>query len=118
MQERSAPFLGTHALARGVGQASIASGARASSTRVSVLAAFTGLVLVAPVLAVKVTGASYTDYWWACVLWFIVPAASVLWPFEHYYRRVGEQTSANRDRVVPGELRTLSDRHLWSRMRR
>jgi hypothetical protein len=69
----------------------IASGGRAFiDAYVPVLSAFTGLVLVAPALAVKVAGVPYVDYWWACVPWFIVPAAWILWRFEHYYRRVAD----------------------------
>jgi hypothetical protein len=75
----------------------IASGGRAFiDAYVPVLGAFTGLVLVAPALAVKVAGVPYPDYWWACVPWFIIPAAWILWRFEHYYRRVAQHTSAKR----------------------
>jgi hypothetical protein len=75
-------------------------------------------VLVAPVLAVKVAGVSYTDYWGACVLWFIVPAAWVLWPFEHSTEGSESRPPPTVIGSFPGELRTLSDRHIWSRMRR
>jgi len=72
----------------------IASGGRAFiDAYVPVLAAFTGLVLFAPALAVKVAGVSSADYWWACVPWFIVPAAWILLRFERYFRKVAKQTS-------------------------
>jgi hypothetical protein len=76
----------------------IASGGRAFiDAYVPVLSAFTGLVLVAPALAVRIAGVPYLDYWWASIPWFIVPSAWILWRFEHYYRRVAERTSANGD---------------------
>jgi hypothetical protein len=78
----------------GARRSPIASGSRAFvDAYVPVLAAFTALVLIMPTLAVRVTGTSFTGYWWACIPWFIMPTTWLLWRFEHYYRKVADQTA-------------------------